>query len=218
MAPPNWFCFSAGFAVAKKFFDCSAVVAVELPGAAVPAVGARLGDDVDDRAGVAPVLGVVGVREDLELLDRVRRRPQHEPGVERVVVRRAVEQEVVRLVALAVDVEAAGHVAEAAGRGVALLPKAAPSAVGGATTPGNQRAELREVAAVQRQVDDLLPVDDDAERRVGRFDQRRLPEHGHLLLELSRPASPRSARTDSLTTTVMLSRMVVRNPESVALT
>ena len=67
------------------------VVAVELPRAAAPVVAPRLGDDVDDRAGVAAELRIVGVREDLELLNRVRRRTQHEPGVEGVVVRRAVE-------------------------------------------------------------------------------------------------------------------------------
>ncbi len=35
-------------------------------------------------------------------------------------------------------------------------PAAPPSPEGGATTPRNQRAELREVAAVQRELDDLL--------------------------------------------------------------
>ena len=147
IAPPYWFCFSSGLAVAKEVLRLQAVVAVELPRAPVPAVGASFGDDVDDRAGVAAVLGVVGVREDLEFLDRVRRRAQHEAGIEGVVVGRAVEQEVVRLVALAVDVEAAGGVAEAAGRGVAGLP-AEPDRRRDHTR--NQRPQLREVAAVER--------------------------------------------------------------------
>ena len=182
IAPPYWFCFSSGLAVAKKFFACRLSSRLNSHALAVPAIGAGFGDDVDDRAGVAAVLGVVGVREDLEFLDRVRRRAQHEAGVERVVVGRAVEQEVVRLVALAVDVEAAGDVAEAAGRGVAVLP-AEPDRRRDDTR--NQRAELREVAAVERQVDDLLLIDDDAERRVGGFDERRLAEHRHLLFELA---------------------------------
>ena len=58
--------------------------------------------------------------------------------------------------------------------GVAL-PSWPPSAAGRRDDAGNQRAELREVAAVERQIDHLLPIDDDAERGVGGFDQRRLP-------------------------------------------
>ena len=111
------------------------------------------------------------MRQDLELLDRIRRRPQHEAGVERVVVGRAVHQEVVGLVAHAVDVEAAGRVAETARRRIARLTAETARRRHHA---GNQRAELREVAAVERQVDDLLLVDDDAVRGVAGFDERAL--------------------------------------------
>src|SRR5207247_8923435 len=153
-----------------------------LPRAAVPDVGARPGRDVHDRAGVTPVLRVIGVRENLEFLDGVGRRPQHEAGVERIVVRRAVEQEVVRLVALAVDVERAGDVAEPARWRVAVLT-AEPGR--GRPDAGNERAELREVPAVQWKIDHLLPIDDDTQRGVGRFDERRLARHIHLLLDLT---------------------------------
>ena len=43
----------------EEVLRLQAVVAVELPGAAVPRVGAGLGDDVDDRTGIASVFGVV---------------------------------------------------------------------------------------------------------------------------------------------------------------
>ncbi len=152
------------------------VAAIELPGPAVPLIGAGLGDDVDDGARVASVLRAVGVGEDLELLDRVRGRTQHEAGVEGVVVGRAVEEEVVGLVPHPVDVEAASPVAEAAGGGVA-----GQAAEGGRRRDhaGDEGAELREVAAVERQVDDLLLVDDDAQRAVRGLDQRRFADDGH---------------------------------------
>ncbi len=147
------------------------VVAIEPPAGAAPLVRAAAGDHADDGAGVAAVLGVEGVREDAELVDGVGRRAQHEAGVEAVVVGRAIEQEVVRLVAHAVDVEAAGDVAEAARGGVAGL-----SAERGRRREhtGHQRAELGEVAPVERQFDQVAGRDQQPERSLGRLDQRRL--------------------------------------------
>ena len=81
------------------------VVAVEFPGRSVDGIAARSGHDVDDGAGVAAVLRAVGMRQDLEFLNRVGRGSQHETCVERVVVARAVEQEVVRLVPHSIDAE-----------------------------------------------------------------------------------------------------------------
>ena len=98
------------------------IVAVELPRRPRQRVAARLGDDIHHRAGVAAVFGREGMGQDLEFLDRVGGRAQHEAGVERVVVGGAVHEEIVGLVAHAVDVEAAGGVAEAARRGIARLP------------------------------------------------------------------------------------------------
>ena len=72
------------------------------------------------RATDAAVFRAERVRLNLEFLNRVRRRAHHEARVERVVVGRAVEQEVVRLIAHAVDVEATGRVTEAARRRVAV--------------------------------------------------------------------------------------------------
>jgi hypothetical protein len=84
------------------------VVTVELPRAPAPIVRARSRRDVHDGARVAAVLGAVRMRQQLELLNRIGRRAQDESGIERVVVRCAVEQDVVRLVAHPVDVEHAG--------------------------------------------------------------------------------------------------------------
>jgi hypothetical protein len=119
-----------------------------------------------------PVFGAVGVGEDLELLDRVGRRAEDEARVECVVVGGAVEQEVVRLVALSVDVEAAGDVAETAGGGVAILTS---KTRGRSDHAGNQGAELGEVAAVQGKVDHFLLIDDDAQGGVAGFDEGSFP-------------------------------------------
>src|SRR5438093_1116281 len=47
----------------------------------------------------------------------------------------------------------------------------------------NQRPELREVAAVERQIDDLLVIDRDAECRVRGLDEWRLARDGDALFE-----------------------------------
>ena len=192
------------------------VVAVELPGARrASSLLPDLGDDVDDRAGVAPVLGAVGMREDLELLDRIRRRTQHEAGVERVVVRRAVEQEVVRLIAHAVDVEAAGGVAEAARRGVAVLARRGRRAA--RTTPGISVPSCVKLRPFSGRSTTFCLIDDDAERGVRRFDERRLRRTVTCSVDLS-DLQRQIARAVSLTTTMTPSRIAVRKPVSVALT
>src|SRR5262249_8765300 len=85
-------------------------------------VGARLGDDIDYRSGVATELGFKRVREDLEFLNRVGWRSQHKTGIENVIVGSAIQQEIVRLVAHAVDVKPSGRVTDtSAGRCVAAL-------------------------------------------------------------------------------------------------
>src|SRR6185437_12672431 len=128
------------------------IVAIELPACPVQLVAPRLGDDVHDRAGVASELGAVRVRLNLELLDRIGRRTHDEAGVERVVVAGAVEQEVVRLVAHAVDAEAGGDRAEAAGGRIASR---AAKTGGRCDDARDEGAELREVTTVERQLDDL---------------------------------------------------------------
>ncbi len=129
--------------------------------------------------------------QDLELLDRIRRRPQHEAGVERVVIGRAVHQEVVGLVAHAVDVEAAGRVAESARRRIARLTAETARRRHHA---GNQCAELREIAAVERQIDDLLFVDDNAVGRVAGLDERDFGVDGDRFGELADLELERRAR------------------------
>ncbi len=109
------------------------------------------------------------MRHDLELFDGIRRWPHDEAAVERIVVWRAIQKEVVRLVAHAVDVEASGGVAEAAGGGVSI--GSAKSCRSG-NHAWNQRSELGEVSAIEWQIDDVLVVDNCAERRISCFHQR----------------------------------------------
>ncbi len=143
-------------------------------------VGARLGDDVHHRSRVTAVLGAVGVRLDLEFLDRVGGRAHDEAGVEGVVVAGAVEQEVVRLVAHAVDAEPRRGGAEAA-RGRIAGRAAQPRRWSDDTR--NERPQLGEIAAVEWQLNDLLLVDDRAERGARRLDERCVGRHLNRLLE-----------------------------------
>ena len=124
----------------KEVARLQRVIAIELPCRAVELVRAASGDDVDHGSRVAPVLGAVGMRLNLELLDRVGRRAHHESRVECVVVAGAVEQEVVGLVAHAVDVEAGGGGAEPARCRVASRTAQPPRRSNDAR---NQRAQLR---------------------------------------------------------------------------
>jgi hypothetical protein len=63
----------------------------------------------------------------------------------------------------------------------AWLPGGAAERRGRRHDTRQERAELREVAAVQGQLDDLALIDDDAERGVGGLDQRRIRRNGHAL-------------------------------------
>ena len=166
----------------EEVLGLEGIVAVELPRRAVPRVGAGPRHHAHDRARVPSVLRVVGMGEDLELLDRVGGRAEDEPRVEGVVVGRSVEDEVVRLVPHAVDVESTGHVAEAAGSGVA---GGSSQPDGGRDHARDERSELGEAAAVQGQVDDLLLVDDDAEGGVAGLHERRIADHGDVLGEVA---------------------------------
>jgi hypothetical protein len=156
------------------------VVPIELPGRTVQLVGASLRDHVHDRAGVAAEFGAVRMRLDLEFLNGVRRRAHHETRIERVVVAGAVEEKVVRLVPHAIDVEAGGDSAKSSRRGVS--GRATQSRRGRDDTRYNE-SQLREVASVERELDNFLMVDRDPERRVRGFDERRLGNDYQLFRE-----------------------------------
>ena len=140
------------------------IVAHELVERAVQLVGARAGDDARGRAGGAAVLGRRRLREDAELGDRFDRQLQRITAIHAVLVLRAVDQVHVLLGPHAVD-----------GVRLALTQAAARGgdAGGERRDAGLQQPELREVAAVERQIDELAPGDDAAERVAGRVDELR---------------------------------------------
>ena len=111
----------------------------------MPGVGAGFGDHVDDRTGVPAVLGAVGVGKDFELLNGVGRRAEYEAAIEGVIVGGTIELEIIRLVAHAVDIEAACRVAEAADCRVAVE---SPKSAGWGDDAWEERAELSEIATV----------------------------------------------------------------------
>ncbi len=124
-------------------------VAVELPGRPAEPVGAALVGGVDGCAGAAPVLGAHVVGDDLELGHGVGRGLHHlvrealVRGAVGVVVD-AVEQEVVEGRAQAVDVERP----LARGRAAGVQRRQADA--------GAEQHQARVLAAVERQLDDLL--------------------------------------------------------------
>ena len=151
--------------VREEVVGVETVVAEELVDAAANGVGARLDRRVDDGARAAAELGGVGVRLNLELLQRLDRRLHqlHVLAAERVRVGDvvdAVEQEHVVERAIAVHVQ---HALEVDAR--------QPGSTGKHT--GRQQRQLVVVPAVERQFDDLLLIDDRASRRGQRVEQRR---------------------------------------------
>ena len=139
-------------------------------------VRARLGDDADERAGAAPVLGRVGVGRDLELLDGIDRgardlgRQLLHVLRDRVVVH-AVEHEVVLERADAVDVGAA----RAAAGGAAALLRVAVH-----LHAGDEADEVVPVAARERELLDEVVVDHPAGRRLLRRQERRRGDRDRL--------------------------------------
>ncbi len=118
-------------------------------------VAARPRHDAGRGAAGAAVLGRRALREDAELGDRVDRQLERVAAVHAVDVLRAVDQ---------VDVLLGPHAVDRVGL---ALPQAA--ARGGHAgrerrDAGLQQPELREVAAVERQIDELAAGDDAAER------------------------------------------------------
>ena len=137
--------------VREEVVGVERIVAEEFVGAAAHAVGARLDRRVDHRARAAAELRGIGVGLNLELLQRLDRRLHelHVFAAERVRIGDvvdAVEQEHVVERAVAVDVERALEVH-------ARQPRR------GRQHARREQRELVVVAAVQRQIDDLLLID-----------------------------------------------------------
>ena len=130
------------------------LVAVVLEQRSAELVGAGADAQVDDRAAEHAELGGRVVRLDLEFLQRFEwRRDVHE-GVERLVVRHAVEQVVVARPRQAVHAVMDG--APCAGSG-GILGKVGKSR---GDRPRRQRDELLKEAAIERERLNLLVVDD----------------------------------------------------------
>ena len=128
-------------------------VAEEAVAGSVKAVGARLQHDVHLAGAVSPDLGLVAARQDLELADRVNRRPHGRRVQLRIDVVHAVEKKAVGVFAASgrSEGEIAAHRAcrSLSGRGRAW----------------HQQRQLEKVASVERQVHDLRVFHDRANRR-----------------------------------------------------
>ena len=160
IVPPPCRRSSFGTVVAKKLRASMASLRRNPNSVAAIGRSARLADQADDAAAGKAVLRAVAGAEHLEFLDRVGRREGEDLAGRGVVVVEAVEQVVVVVDARAVDVEAAA--ARRQPRGLRLLLHAR-----------RDQAEVAEVAAVQRQLDDLRLIDDLAHGGVAGVDERR---------------------------------------------
>jgi hypothetical protein len=151
------------------------VVADELVEAAAEAVAPRAGDDAGRGAAGAAELRRRALGEDAELGDGVHRNAQRVAAVHAVLVLRAVHEVGVLLGTLAVH-----------GIGLPLPEAAARGGHAGRERrdAGLQQPELGEVAAVERQIHELAPRHDRAERVGGRVHQPLLAGHGDRLLNV----------------------------------
>ena len=146
----------------KEVARIQSTVPEELVGRAVELIGAGPEDDVHLPAGVAAERGVVGAGRDLELAHGVHGRRHADTVQLGIAVEDAVQEEVVGVLARAVDVDGK------------LAANRAGGTRSGRSNAGKQEAELVEIAPVERQAGDLAILDHAAERgglraqRVGR--------------------------------------------------
>jgi hypothetical protein len=150
-----------------------AVIAEELKRIAAEAIAARLGDGAHRRARVHPVLGVEPARCDAEFLKRVGEGERQIEVVLRVVVHGAIEE-----VRHAVRESAAHRDPQAARHGPVWRRRRLHSR-------SRNDDELRRVAAVERQREDLLVPDHFADAGALDVDERRGALHGDGLFELA---------------------------------
>jgi hypothetical protein len=149
--------------VVEEVARVQVVVAQELEDRPVEGVGAGLGDGEEDAPGGAAVLGAVAVGEHPELFDGLD--ADEQPlGAARRVVERVVECRPVELEEVLAGARARDREARAAPRVGRLRARAAVDHA------GLEQDELRHVAPVEREVTNLLVVNDRAQGRVGRLD------------------------------------------------
>ena len=140
------------------------VVPPVLEDLAVKLVGARSGDDVDDRPGHVTVLGTERRVVDLELLDAPERRLEDERAERQVVGRHAVDDERDSLFAVAGGVD--GDRADSTNR------SGGEPGLRRRHRPRHEQAEIGEVATVQRNLLHRLRRDDVADGGRGAIDER----------------------------------------------
>ena len=142
---------------------------------AMQLVGSALERHVDDAAARVPVLRVVGIRLDLELLDRIDRR--HICDVIAAclrVIRRAVEQEFVGRCAPAVDAPVGDR---------AIVERPFPDNLAIEVHAADEFGEHERVASVERQLVHALAVDDPSPVGFGCLQKRRFGADRHLFAD-----------------------------------
>ena len=131
-------------------------VAEKLVGASVHRVGARFHHHVHLAAGIASETGVVNACEYFEFLDSVHRRCNAERVEFRIAVVHTVEQEVVGILARAIDIER-----DIAARRTCRTGRSGRRA-------GHKQSQLVEVPAIERKAGNIAIFDHRAERcRIG---------------------------------------------------
>ena len=164
-------------------------VAEEPVAGAVEVVRARLQHDVYLPGAIPADLRLVAARHDLELANRVDRRPYRRGVQLRVHVVHAVEQ------------EAVGVLAPAGGREREVASHRAGRSLGGRRRARGQQRQLQEVAAVKRQVHDLRVLHDGAYSRRVALERNRRRHDQHLLrrrADLQRDVHPKVLTDEQL--------------------
>ena len=150
----------------EEVFRIEPIAAIELVGGAVQLVGARLRDDGDDRLAL-PVLGGERVAKQAHFLHRVDGRVQRQVVEAQRSDVHAVDRVVGRAVASAFD-----------GDELIAAPELRVAREVSGRHARRERRQRQHGAAVQRQIFDLLLVDDLSDRGALRLQQRRLAGHG----------------------------------------
>src|SRR5580658_8122985 len=141
-------------------------VAQKLEQRSVKVVGPGFCGDQHGRSGAGPVLGGVVVSQNLEFLNVIDRGKSSDAAGSQFVVVHTIQDPVG-----AVGTRAANGEREGAARGDLAAGSRSEKAIGVRLRrcSGSESGELNEIAAIQRELGDLLRVDDLAEGRIGGF-------------------------------------------------
>src|SRR5712692_905763 len=137
------------------------IVPVELEQRAMELIRSSACNDIDLTTGAFSEFGAVIARLDLELFDRVDRRPDHQKILVLIGVHGSIQEKAVLFRPHAADRNASTSRAAVIGR----------------VDAGKQQAKLHEVAAIEWEVHDLLPVYNGTHGRLLSLQQGRLTGH-----------------------------------------